>query len=54
MEENNNSHRILVEKPEARILLGRTKGRWENNIKIYSKEIEWEAVDWIHLALLTI
>jgi hypothetical protein len=24
--------------------------RWEDNIKIYLKEIEWEGVHWIHLA----
>jgi len=27
MEEKKNVYKILVEKPEARILLGRTKGR---------------------------
>jgi len=51
-EEKKNAYRILVEKPESRILLGRTKGRWENNIKIYSKVIEREGVDSIHLAFL--
>jgi hypothetical protein len=44
MEEKKNSYRILVEKPEARILFGRTKGRWVNNSKIYSKVIEREGV----------
>jgi hypothetical protein len=24
--------------------------RWEDNIKIYQKEVGWEGADWIHLA----
>jgi hypothetical protein len=24
--------------------------RWEDNIKMYLREIRWEVVDWIHLA----
>jgi len=23
---------------------------WEDNIKMYLRKVEWEAVDWIHLA----
>jgi hypothetical protein len=35
VEETRNSHRVLVGgKPEVRRLLGRTKRRWEDNIKI--------------------
>jgi hypothetical protein len=30
--------------------LGRTRRRWEDNIKMDLKEIVWENVDWIHLA----
>jgi len=53
MEEKKNAYRILAEKTETRILLGRTKGRWENNIKIHSKVIEREGVGWIHPDFLT-
>jgi hypothetical protein len=30
--------------------LGRSRHRWEDNNKIDLEEIEWEYVDWIHLA----
>jgi hypothetical protein len=30
--------------------LGRPKGRWEDNIKIYLKGMEWEGVNWINVA----
>jgi hypothetical protein len=30
--------------------LGRSRCRWEHNIGMDPREIEWEYVDWIHLA----
>ena len=30
--------------------LGRTKRRWEDNIKMNVKDMEWEGIDWIHMA----
>jgi hypothetical protein len=36
---------ILVGKPEGKSLLGRHRGKWEDNIKI-----EFQKVDWIVLA----
>jgi hypothetical protein len=30
--------------------IGRQRHKWEDNIKIYLKEIGFEDVDWIHLA----
>jgi hypothetical protein len=48
-----NSKRIKWALNEARIgkrPLGRPKGRWVHNIKIYFREIVWEVVDWMHLA----
>jgi hypothetical protein len=48
--ENLNPYRILVGKPEGKRLLGRTNFRWEDNIKIYLREIRWGSMDWIHLA----
>jgi hypothetical protein len=44
------AYRVLVGKPEAKRLLGRPRHRCDNNIGINSKEIEWEGVDWIHVA----
>jgi hypothetical protein len=34
-------YRILVGKPEGRIPLGRSRLRWEGNIKMDLREIEW-------------
>jgi hypothetical protein len=44
-----NSYRILVGKPERKRPLGRPRHRWEVNIKIYLRGIEWGAIDWIDL-----
>jgi hypothetical protein len=43
-------HRILVGKPEGERLLRRPRRRWENNIKIYLREIGWGGMGWIDLA----
>jgi hypothetical protein len=40
---------ILVGKPEGKRPLGRSRGRWEDNIRMNLTEIGWEVVDWIHL-----
>jgi hypothetical protein len=40
----------LVGRPEGKIPLGRTRRRWEDNIRMNLREIVWEVVDWIHLA----
>ena len=50
MGEGRNAYRILIGKPETKRLLGRPRRRWENNFKLYLKEILWEGVDWIDLA----
>jgi hypothetical protein len=42
--------KIVVGKPEGMRLLGESRRRWEDNIKINLKETEWDGVDWIHLA----
>jgi hypothetical protein len=39
-----------VGKPEGRKPLGRTRHRWEDNIKIDSLKVEWGSMDWIDLA----
>jgi hypothetical protein len=43
--------RVLFRKPEGNTPLGRLSNRWEDNIKKYFKEIEWESVDLINFAL---
>jgi hypothetical protein len=36
-------------KSEGTRLLGRSRSRWEDNIKIDLNEIEWEGVGWIRV-----
>ena len=43
--------RGLIERPEGRRTLGRPRRRWEDNIKIDLKEVEWRVVGWISVAL---
>jgi len=42
-------YKILVRKPEGKRPLGRPRHRWEDNIKMYLKEIGYEGVNWIHV-----
>jgi hypothetical protein len=48
--EKRNSCRVLVGKPEGRRPLGRPRRRWEDNIKVDLKEMQWGGMDWIDLA----
>jgi hypothetical protein len=41
---------LFVVKPGTRRLLYILRHRWEDNIKMDFKEIEWEGVEWIHMA----
>jgi hypothetical protein len=41
---------IWVEKPQAKISLGRQRSRWVDNIKINLREIGWDGMDWIDVA----
>ena len=49
MGEGRGVHRVLVEKPEGKRPLGRTRRRWEDNIKIYLQEVGGGG-DWMELA----
>jgi hypothetical protein len=49
IEEMRNTYKIVFGKPEGMRPLGRSKRRWEDNIKMNLKEIGWENVDWAHL-----
>jgi hypothetical protein len=49
MGEMGNAYKILVGKPEGKRPHGRPRHKWEDNIKMYLKEIGLESVDWINL-----
>jgi hypothetical protein len=50
MGEGKGAYRALVGKPEGRRPLGRTRRRWEDNIKMDLREVGWRGMDWIDLA----
>jgi hypothetical protein len=45
-----NAYSIFVGKSEGKRPLGKPRRRWEDNIRMYYREIGWEGVDWIHMA----
>jgi hypothetical protein len=51
MGEMRNAYEILVAKFKLERPLVRTRRRWENNIRMDLRDIDWEVVDWMHLAL---
>jgi hypothetical protein len=50
MEEMRNTYRILVGKSDRKRPLGRRRCRWNYDIKMDLREVEWEDVDWIDVA----
>jgi hypothetical protein len=50
MGEGRGVYRVLVGKPEGKRSLGRTRRRWEDNIKMDLREIGIEGANWIRLA----
>jgi hypothetical protein len=46
-----NQYRMLVGKPEGKRPLGRPRRSWVDNIKIDLRQIGWDSMDWIDLAL---
>jgi hypothetical protein len=40
----------LVVEPRGKRPHGRPRCIWQDNIKIYIRQIEWKSFDWIHLA----
>jgi hypothetical protein len=42
--EKKNAYMILVRKPVSKILPGRSRRRWANNIKLYPREIGWDGM----------
>jgi hypothetical protein len=49
MGEMRNEYIIFVGKPEGKRPLGRIWRGWEDDIRMYLKEIGWEGVDWVHM-----
>jgi hypothetical protein len=49
MEERRDVYRVLVGKPEGKRSLGRPRRRWEDDIKIYLREVGCGAMDWIEV-----
>jgi len=50
MGESTGLYRVLVGKPEGKRPLGRTRHRWEDNIKVDIQEVGCEGMDWLDLA----
>jgi len=50
MEESRGAYRVLVGKSEGKRPLGRTRRRWEDNIKMGFQEVGYGSMDWIELA----
>jgi hypothetical protein len=50
MREKRNAYRVLVENPQGKRPLGRSRRRWEDNDKRHFRVIALESVNWIHLA----
>ena len=48
--EGRDVHRVLVWKPEGRRPLGRSRSRWEDNIRMDLREVGCVCVDWMELA----
>jgi hypothetical protein len=46
--ENRNAYRLFVGKPKGKRLLGRTRCRWVDNIRMYLGEVGWGLceLDW--------
>ena len=50
MEEGGGVHKFLVGKPEGKRPLGRSRRRWEDNIKMDLEEVGRVSGDWMELA----
>jgi hypothetical protein len=50
IEEGKGVYRVLVGRPEGKRPMGRPRRRWEDNIKMYLREIEIDGATWIRLA----
>jgi hypothetical protein len=54
MGERRGAYRVLVGKPERMRPLGRPSGRWEDNIKMYLREVRggaWTGSTWFRISM---
>jgi hypothetical protein len=49
MGELKNSYNVLVGKCEGKRPLGRRRRGWEDQIRLYLREIDLEDLEWIHI-----
>jgi hypothetical protein len=49
MGKTRNAYKIMVGKSEGRRVLGRHRCRWQDDIRMYVREIGCLVVDWIHV-----
>ena len=49
MGERRGVYRVLVGKPKGKRPLGRPRNRWEDNSKMYLREVGCGGMDWIDL-----
>lgn len=47
--EISNEYKNLVGKHEEKIPFGRSRRKWQDNIKMDHQETGWKDVDWTHL-----
>ena len=47
MEEGGSAFKIVLGKPTGKRPLGRPRRRWEDNIKIYLKEVSISTMNWV-------
>jgi hypothetical protein len=50
MDDRRGANRILVGRSEGKRPLGRSRLRWEDNVKIILQEVGWGGMDWTDLA----
>jgi hypothetical protein len=50
MSETRNPYKVLVGKTEGNRPLGRTRRSWEDNIRMYLRELGRDDIEWINLA----
>ena len=50
MEQSRNAYRVLVGRPEGKRPSGRSRRRWEDNIKMNLRDVGCDPGEWIDLA----
>jgi hypothetical protein len=50
MGEGRGAYKVLIGRPESKRPLGRSRRRWEDNIKMDLREIVFNGANWIQLA----